>query len=119
MTDRPSRPGPGTPDTTGPDTPHPSAEPDRLRARLDRGEGSDKINFPDPAAAPLGTDDEAGGHPVTPEQAEMALRAETRGAPERREMTTAPRQQVPGNWVFAAGLTVAGLVLIFGVAALI
>jgi len=34
---------------------------DRLRQKIDRGETGDKVDFPDPAAAPLGTDDEAAG----------------------------------------------------------
>ena len=41
---------------------------DQLRIAIDQGEAGDKIAFPDPAAAPLGTDDEAGGHPPTAEQ---------------------------------------------------
>lgn len=38
-----------------------AAEAHRLRAAIDRGETGDKVAFPDPAAAPLGTDDEAAG----------------------------------------------------------
>ncbi len=38
---------------------------DALRSRIDRGDGSDKVDFPDPAASPLGTDDEAAGTPPT------------------------------------------------------
>lgn len=38
-----------------------AAETHRLRAAIDRGETGDKVAFPDPAAAPLGTDDEAAG----------------------------------------------------------
>lgn len=45
---------------------------DRLRHEIDSGKTGDKVDFPDPAAAPLGTDDEASGHPVTPEQAAIA-----------------------------------------------
>lgn len=33
----------------------------QLRARIDRGETGEKVAVSDPAAAPLGTDDEAGG----------------------------------------------------------
>lgn len=39
---------------------------DAIRAAIDAGKGSDKVAFPDPAAVPFGTDDEAGGHPPTP-----------------------------------------------------
>ena len=37
----------------------------RLRNKIDHGGAGDKVAFPDPAAAPLGTDDEAAGHPPT------------------------------------------------------
>lgn len=33
----------------------------QLRARIDKGETGEKVAVSDPAAAPLGTDDEAGG----------------------------------------------------------
>lgn len=45
---------------------------------LDRGRGRDKNPYPDPAAAPLGTDDEAAGTPVTTEQTRMARDHEIR-----------------------------------------
>lgn len=41
-----------------------------LRRDIDRGDTGDKVDYPDPAAAPLGADDEAGGH--SPNRAEMA-----------------------------------------------
>jgi hypothetical protein len=37
------------------------SRPDQLRRRIDAGETGDKVPAFDPAAAPLGTDDEAGG----------------------------------------------------------
>lgn len=36
----------------------------RLRHDIDSGKTGDKVDFPDPAAAPLGTDAEAGGQPA-------------------------------------------------------
>lgn len=39
---------------------------DQLRDAIDRGEAADKVRASDPAAAPLGTDAEAGGVPPTP-----------------------------------------------------
>lgn len=39
----------------------PSAEANRMRADIDRGLTGDKVPATDPAAAPLGTDDEAAG----------------------------------------------------------
>ncbi|MFU8865285.1 MAG: hypothetical protein ACNA7O_15345 [Rhodobacterales bacterium] len=50
----------------------------RLRADLDAGRGRDKVAYPDPAAAPMETDAEAAGTPITPEQARMARAAEIR-----------------------------------------
>ncbi len=41
---------------------------DQIRDRIDHGEEADKVDFPDPSAAPLGTDAEAGGHPPSPEE---------------------------------------------------
>lgn len=49
-----------------------------LRGDLDAGHGRDKVNYPDPAAAPLGTDDEAAGTPITEEQLQMARAQEDR-----------------------------------------
>ncbi|MFU1478250.1 hypothetical protein ACM25N_11305 [Roseovarius sp. C7] len=45
---------------------------DRLREDIDAGKASDKQGFPDPAAAPLGTDAEAAGTPPTAEERRMA-----------------------------------------------
>jgi hypothetical protein len=36
---------------------------DQLRSRIDSRQSGDKMPWPDPAAAPLGIDDEAGGTP--------------------------------------------------------
>lgn len=52
--------------------------PSQLRRDIDTGKGRDKVDHPDPAAAPLGTDDEAAGTPVTQEQMELARQHEIR-----------------------------------------
>lgn len=52
---------------------------DRLREDITHGKAGDKTDFPDPAAAPLGTDAEAGGHPPTREELEIARRGEIGG----------------------------------------
>lgn len=66
---------------------HPSAPQGRvaasgaaLRRDLDEGKGRDKVTYPDPAAAPLGTDDEAAGTPITEEQLQLARAQEDRRA---------------------------------------
>jgi hypothetical protein len=52
---------------------------DELRSKIDRGGTGDKVDYPDPAAAPLGTDDEAAGHPLTPQQLAMDVSASSTG----------------------------------------
>jgi hypothetical protein len=52
---------------------------DRLRHDIDRGRGGDKVNNTDPAAAPLGTDDEAAGQSPTPAEIKLAYKHEIGG----------------------------------------
>ena len=52
-------------------TAHPPTA-DRMRHDISRGMSGDKVNHPDPAAAPLGTDDEAAGKPQSKEELRMA-----------------------------------------------
>jgi hypothetical protein len=54
---------------------------DQLRRRIDTGRAGDKVAHPDPAAAPLGTDDEAAGQPASRDQVALASRHETRRPP--------------------------------------
>jgi len=51
----------------------PSPTTAELREAIDRGKAGDKVDWPDPAAAPLGTDDEAAGTPPTPERIQAAF----------------------------------------------
>lgn len=46
--------------------------PALLKKDIDRGLTGDKVSHPDPAASPLGTDDEAAGTPNTPGQVAAA-----------------------------------------------
>jgi hypothetical protein len=48
----------------------------RLKYDIDRGRGGDKVDNIDPAAAPLGTDDEAAGNPPSPAEIKLAARHE-------------------------------------------
>lgn len=73
------------------DTPSNAAQ---LRDAIDHGDTADKVDHPDPAATPLGTDDEASGHPVAPEQAREAAReevAKTAPAPSADHEAAIPR----------------------------
>jgi hypothetical protein len=96
---------------------------DRLRHDIDQGRGGDKVAFSDPAAAPLGTDDEAAGTPPTREELELASRTELiggaleapvtdeRGRDYSGEMDAQRRRRhrVQAVWMLVAG----GLMLTF------
>lgn len=72
---------------------------DSLRHAIDRGRGADKVDFPDPAAAPLGTDDEAAGTSPTPARVRLAAAHELR-QPALGRSTNARR-----SWLWAAIIT--------------
>lgn len=55
------------------------ATAEKLRRDIDRGRTGDKVAWPDPASAPLGTDEEAAGTPLTRDRVEAARQAERRG----------------------------------------
>jgi hypothetical protein len=57
----------------------------QLRHKIDRGATGDKVNFPDPAAAPLGTDAEAGGAPPAAAERKTAYKAEVQRQPTPRQ----------------------------------
>lgn len=77
---------------------------DRLRVDTDRGRTGDKVAGFDPAAAPLGTDAEAGGEP--PRRVERGLeqrsRAEANQSTRASESAPAARSRRPGLLVVAA-----------------
>ena len=79
---------------------HQATNMSQLRAEIDSGETGDKVPFPDPAAAPLGTDDEAGGFPLRPRDVAAAAARET----SRSTPTEAPDRT--GPWVWAMVLAV-------------
>ncbi|WP_011582089.1 MULTISPECIES: hypothetical protein [Chelativorans] len=76
---------------------------DRLRADIDEGRTNDKVRYPDPAAAPLGTDDEASGAPPSAEQRRMEHENRRPGDP--------PRRREPGSLLIYV-LLIAGIALI-------
>lgn len=82
----------------------------QLRDEIDKGGTGDKVPFSDPAAAPLGTDAEAGGHPPDVYQVKRAAAVETPRA------KSADRQKGPAD-LQGAGLSsrvpvIAAMVLI-------
>jgi len=79
---------------------------DRIRADISRGRTGEKVNFPDPAAAPLGTDDEAAGHAPTPHERQMEDR--------HRPQPNPPRAPSQGPVIFYFGIAaVIAIVIIF------
>jgi hypothetical protein len=76
---RASRASPPAGNKLDPDTPIETTE--QLRIAIDRGQGGDKVDASDPAAAPLGTDDEAGGTPNSAAQVRLAAAHEVRARP--------------------------------------
>ena len=70
----------------------------QARAQIDRGETGDKLAAPDPAAAPLGTDAEAGG--ATTEAKDIARSARLQmGSTPSDTATQAPRPSAPTRLV--------------------
>lgn len=67
------------------DTSKPIETTEQLRMAIDQGHG--KVDATDPAAAPLGTDDEAGGSPNTAAQIRLAAAHEIRPNHKRQRMT--------------------------------
>jgi hypothetical protein len=79
---------------------------DRLRDDIDSGRTGDKVAASDPAAAPLGTDDEAAGTPPSRHAIDLARRHEVTRAEEAE-----PEHQRLGS-VIVYGAVVAGLALL-------
>jgi hypothetical protein len=87
----------------------PRGNPDLLRSDIDSGRTGDKVEFPDPAAAPLGTDEEAAGTPVTPAQVRAAVALETAHSVAGRGPQWWPlllMAGVAGLVIFAAGIAI-------------
>ncbi|MBB4024011.1 MULTISPECIES: hypothetical protein [Actibacterium] len=86
------------------------AEAARLRDDIDRGATGEKIAFSDPAAAPLGTDAEAGGTPTDAAAMANARKAETAAQESSQpKKTPAQLQRTAHPWGLAIIVMVAGL----------
>jgi hypothetical protein len=84
----------------------------QARARIDRGATGDKIANPDPAAAPLGTDAEAGGAATAGEEIARSARQETPGAAARARAQaprSARRQRVVPWLAVSLAIALAGI----------
>jgi hypothetical protein len=88
-----------------------TATAQQLKDDIDSGRTGDKVAFPDPAAAPLGTDEEAGGAPTHPREFQTARRQEadtTRGGIRSNGSIVV---MISIIFAFAITIMVAGLVL--------
>ena len=61
---------------------------EQLRLAIDQGHGGGKVDATDPAAAPLGTDDEAGGTPNSAAQVQLAASHEIRARSNKKRQRT-------------------------------
>ncbi len=82
-----------------------------LRHAIDSGQTRDKVAVEDPAAAPLGTDAEAGGAPPSPAEIAEAMRNEIVSGPARRP--SALRALLPLIVAAAVLAAAAGATLLF------
>jgi hypothetical protein len=96
---------------------------DQIRSAIDAGKAGDKRAFPDPAAAPLGTDAEAGGAAPSAAERRTAWQAEIedrpddpqpsqdRHVPEWTDTSDSTRWNGP-VWLAIAGLVILAVVAI-------
>lgn len=102
-----NRPGPKVTEQASGKTP----TTEQLRADIDEGRTRDKVDHPDPATAPLGTDAEAAGAP--PSRQSVAADRERAHANERPRDGQGPP---PGGrpwliWAIVAVVVIAGIAL--------
>lgn len=97
-----------------------TSHPARERMRIQQGEMRDKVAYPDPAAAPLGTDAEAGGNPMPRSAADTPAPVSDYGfaydLPAGEEDNRASPRSQPGwhLWGMMVGFMAAGAaILIF------
>jgi uncharacterized protein HemX len=79
----------------------------QLRDDIDAGRTGDKVDWPDPAAAPLGTDEEAAGTPPEASAVETALRLEL-----SRSSKSIAQRGVGAGWLLIAFAVALGMGLV-------
>lgn len=82
---------------------------EQLRAAIDSGRTGDKIPFPDPAAVPLGGDEEAAGTPLSREQVSMAMKNELL---QRQSVRRPGDHGIGAGWVLVAIIVGAALMIL-------
>ena len=83
---------------------------DQLRHDIDSGATGEKVDFPDLATVPLGTDDEAAGFPPTRQERRMAAAS----APQVAAPKSSSRGIVPAVLLFAGVIALMLLAVYFG-----
>lgn len=91
------------------------ATTDQLRRDIDEGRTGEKVAEPDPAAAPLGCDDEAAGRPADAETLAELRAFERAKAPRRRPAVADPGRDRPTRLPLVPIGVVAALLLGFAV----
>ncbi|HEX8234008.1 MAG TPA: hypothetical protein VF559_11770 [Caulobacteraceae bacterium] len=103
--------------------PKPASDPDhqleanaaQLKADYDSGRTGDKVAVGDPAASPLGTDEEAGGAPLSGESIAQARAQETRpnaaASRDSSQVNNAQRNRLGGGAGVLLGLLAAAVVI--------
>ena len=86
--------------------------PEELRHDIDSGRTGDKVPGTDPAAVPLGTDDEAAGSAPDPETVSRARDGERQSAAGIPGLTARPHQPRPGGSMAFRGAVLAVLALL-------
>jgi hypothetical protein len=81
----------------------------QLRSDIDSGRTGDKVNAHDPAAAPLGTDEEAAGTPPSPEVVSLSRAQEERSI----ERKPSERSGPIAAWLLTGGIVALLLVFVF------
>lgn len=82
---------------------------EQLRAAIDSGRTGDKVAYPDPAAVPLGADDEAAGTPPSPAAVRSTLANET-----SRPRPARSHSDHRGLWILIGLMAVIGTALAVG-----
>ncbi|MBW3567879.1 MAG: hypothetical protein KY410_07990 [Proteobacteria bacterium] len=67
----------------------------QARHETDSGKTHDKVDYPDPAAAPLGTDEEAGGARTPPDEIGDSVRRR-KSVDAKRSASKNPHRKDPG-----------------------
>ena len=93
-----------------PDVPIETTE--QLRIAIDQGTAGDKVDVTDPAAAPLGTDDEAGGTPNTAAQVRAAAAHEIRARPSSKRQRNSG---IAATWWLIAYTVLTGVSIVASV----